>query len=110
MNIEFNLSQAPKDPEVEVYHPDGTLLVRTDDEKMFLYICKTIKEQKAEGYYVVMADDMDKYRKAIENGEKTKEPYHMEIANYGRIKDFRLRPHSCTNFFRSYAELLRAII
>ena len=38
MNIEFDLSQAPKDPEVEVYHPDGTLLVRTDDEKMFLYI------------------------------------------------------------------------
>ena len=40
MNIEFDFSKCPKDPAVEVYHPDGTVLVRTDDEKLFLYICR----------------------------------------------------------------------
>ena len=49
MNIEFDFTKCPKDPEVEVFHPDGTLLVRTDNEKLFLYICATIKEKQESG-------------------------------------------------------------
>ena len=37
--IDFDLENCPKDDEVEVYYPDGTLLVRTDNDILFLYIC-----------------------------------------------------------------------
>ena len=105
MNIEFDFTKCPKDPEVEVFHPDGTLLVRTDNEKLFLYICATIKEKQAEGYTVVMADEMDEYlnEKARGNTE-AKEPEKMEITKFGRVR----HPHP--KFFKTYGNFLRELI
>jgi tRNA G46 methylase TrmB len=105
MNIEFDFSKCPKDPAVEVYHPDGTVLVRTDDEKLFLYICTVIKEKQAEGYTVVMADEMDEYlnEKARGNTE-AKEPEKMEITKFGRVR----HPHP--KFFKTYGNFLRELI
>ena len=105
MNIEFDFTKCPKDPEVEVFHPDGTLLVRTDDEKLFLYICTVIKENQAEGYTVAIAEDMDSYRNAIERGEKgVIAPRKMEITKFGRVR----QPH--VMFFKTYGKFLKTLI
>lgn len=105
MNIEFDFSKCPKDPEVEVFHPDGTLLVRTDDEKLFLYICTVIKENQVEGYTVAMADEIDAYSNEIARGNfEAKEPEKMEITKFGRVR----HPHP--KFFKTYGNFLRELI
>lgn len=54
--INFNF-EVPQDPYVEVYGPDGKLVMRTNDEKKFLNICCQIKDAHAEGYYITILDD-----------------------------------------------------
>ena len=103
--INFDLENCPKDDEVEVYYPDGTLLVRTDNDILFLYIRSKIKENNAAGFYVCMGEEMDKWRNALAHGEKVEEPRKMQIANYGRING----PFP-KGFFHAHSELLRKII
>ena len=103
--IDFDLENCPKDEEVEVYYPDGTLLIRTNNDILFLYICSKIKENKADGFYACMAKEMDVWRTLSMRGEVLQEPHKIPITNYGRTKG----PFP-KGFFHAHGELLRKLI
>lgn len=103
--IDFDLENCPKDEEVEVYYPDGTLLVRTDNDILFLYICSKIKENKVDGFYACMAKEMEEWRSRSMRGEVLQEPHKIPITNYGRA-----RGPFPKGFFHVHAELLRKLI
>ena len=96
--IKFDFD-VPQDPYVEVYDPDGELVIRTNDDKVFLKICCQIKDAKAEGYYVVNLDEMGKIRERNPQAEVIKHP----ITSYGRVR------LNGSMMFHVYGELLRHI-
>ena len=96
--INFNF-EVPQDPYVEVYGPDGKLVMRTNDEKKFLNICCQIKDAHAEGYCVVILDSENKPEKDNE-GNIVKYP----IMPYGRVRGVG------NKMFHVYAEMLRKLI
>lgn len=97
INFDFN---TPEDPYVELYGPDDKLIMRTNDDRKFLWICCQIKDAKAEGYYVVVPEEMEKARKQNPDTEIIKH----EITPYGRL---RLNGYQ---IFHVYGELLRKLI
>lgn len=97
INLDFSKIQ---DPFVEVYDPEDNLVIKTNDDKIFLYICCQIKDAKAEGYYVVVPDEIEKVRKKDPNAEIIKHP----ITPYGKVK-----LNGC-QMFHVYGELLRKLI
>ena len=97
--INFNF-EVPQDPYIEMYGPDDKLIMRTNNEKLFLTVCCQIKDAHAEGYYVVVPEEMEKARKKNPDAEIIKH----EITPYGRL---RLNGYQ---IFHVYGELLRKLI
>ena len=97
--IEFNYN-VPQDPYVELYGPDDKLVLRTNDDKKFLWICCQIKDANAEGYYAVVPEEMEKIRKNNPNAELIKHP----ISQSGRVKVGN------SKMFHVHGELLRKLI
>lgn len=96
--INFNF-EVPQDPYVEVYDPDGKLVMRTNDEKNFLNICCQIKDAHADGYYVVILDDENKPEMDKEGNIIT-----YPIKPYGRVTG------AGNKMFHVYSEMLRKLI
>lgn len=97
--IEFDLDKTKlEDPYVDVYYPDGKIVARTNNEKLFMSILLQIKENKAEGFYIAMTDEV---KKAQENGEEYKT---YPIEKTGRIKN------TPNNLFRTYTRLLNMLV
>ena len=97
--INFDLDKTKlEDPYVDVYYPNGKLLVRTNNEKLFLSICVQIKQNNAEGFYVAMTDDV---KDSYDTGKKYKT---YTINKNGRVIQ------TPTNFFKTYSKLLRELI
>lgn len=93
--IEFDLDKVKlEDPYIDIYWPDGRLLARTNNEKLFLSICVTIKENQAEGFYIAMTEDVKK------GGNFETWP----IRKNGRVI------HGPKHLFRIYGTLLRKLI
>ena len=80
-NIEFDFN-VPEDPIVELYDPEDKLVLRTRDEHKFLYLCCQIKDHKAEGYYVVIPEEMEKIRQKNPDAETIK----YDVLPSGRVK------------------------
>lgn len=97
IKFDFNV---PQDPYVELYDPEGNLILRTNDEKKFLWVCCQIKDASADGYYVVVPEEMEKIRKNNPNAELIKHP----ISQFGRVKVGN------SKMFRVYGELLKKLI
>lgn len=51
--LDFKLDQAPKNIPVDVYYPDGTLLITTDNDLIFDYVRNIICDNQVEGFYVI---------------------------------------------------------
>ena len=85
--IDFDFNP-PQDPYVEVYGPDDKLVLRTNDDRKFLWICCQIKDHNAEGYYVIVPEEGKKY----------------PIGSNGRTKDLG------GVAFKTYGELLRKLV
>lgn len=66
----IDISQCPKDSSCQIYCPDGTLLVETDQELMFNYIRCEIAKTGQEGYYIIF------------NGER------RDINRFGVVEDY----------------------
>lgn len=97
--IEFDFN-VPQDPYVELYDPEGKLVLRTNDEKKFLYVCCQIKDAKAEGYYVVLPEEMEKVHTLRPDEETRKYP----VRPTGRVIGVG------NKMFHVYGELLRKLI
>lgn len=95
--------EALQDPYVDVYDPDDNLIIRTNDDKIFLSICCQIKEAHAEGFYVILTKDMKQYEEYKAKGINCGEPRRFPIMPYGRVRQ-------CNEMFHVYAELLRKLI
>lgn len=72
--IDFKLDQTPKNIPVEVYYPDGTLLVITDNALELDYIRNIICDNKAEGYYLMFKGQR---HEILPNGRVDNWPYGM---------------------------------
>ena len=97
--INFNF-EAPQDPYVEVYDPEDKLVMRTNDDIKFLYLCCQINDAHAEGYYVVVPDEMKKIRENNPDAETVKH----EITPHGRCRVGN------SNMFHVHGDLLRKLI
>lgn len=97
IKFDFNV---PQDPYVELYDPEDNLVLSTNDEKKFLWVCCQIKDAKAEGYYVVIPEEMEKIRKNNPNTEIIKHP----ISQFGRVIVVN------SKMFHVYADLLRKLV
>ena len=97
--IDFDYNLQP-DPYVELYDPDDKLVLRTNNDKLFLYLCCQIKDAKAEGYYVVVPDEMKKLREKNPDAELRKYPVkpNGRVIGAGGV------------IFKTYGELLRKLI
>lgn len=48
----IDIEKCPKNHPAKIYYPDGTLIVETDDERIFNYVRAEIKEHELVGCYI----------------------------------------------------------
>lgn len=109
----IDITKCPTEDYVDVYNPNGTVLVRTNDEVMFSYIRHEIAKNRYEGYYVVFHDkkSMINHYGVVEDWDKDMFKWNShfsgEILRYGL--QTRHEEREVLNNFKSYSEYIESL-